>query len=133
MLGDALRQVLDPEPDLLYAVVFGSAARGESRADSDVDVAIELRRGAARDVHAIGRLAARLESAAGRPVDLVLMDEAPPPLAYRVFRDGRLLIERDHAALVNRKARAIVEYLDWKPVEERCASGVLRAAAARGR
>jgi uncharacterized protein len=117
----------------VYAVIFGSVARGESRADSDVDVAIELRRGAARDVHAIGRLVAQLESAAGRPVDLVLMDEAPPGLAYRVFRDGRLLVEHDNAALVNRKARAILEYLDWKPVEERCASGVLRAAVARGR
>ena len=132
-MRDALREVLDREPDLLYAVVFGSAARGESRSDSDVDVAIELRSGAARDVNVIGRLTARLESAAGRPIDLVLMDEAPPPLAYRVFRDGHVLIERDHAALVTRKARAIVEYLDWKPVEERCASGVLRAAAARGR
>ena len=66
-------------------------------------------------------------------VDLVLLDEAPAPLAYRIFRDGRLLVERDHAALVARKARVLLEYLDFKPVEERCAAGVLRAAAARGR
>jgi hypothetical protein len=48
-------------------------------------------------------------------------------------RDGRLLVERDHAALVARKARALLDYLDFRPVEERCAAGVLRAAAARGR
>lgn len=75
---------------------------------------------------------ARLESAAGRPIDLVLLDEAPAPLAYRIFRDGRLLFERDHAALTARKARAILDYLDFKPVEDLCAAGVLRAAA-RGR
>lgn len=56
-----------------------------------------------------------------------------PSVGYRAFRDGRVLIERDHAALVERKARAILEYLDFKPVEERCVAGVLRAAAARGR
>jgi hypothetical protein len=78
-------------------------------------------------------LTARLESAAGRAVDLVLLDEAPAPLAYRIFRDGRVLVERDHAALVARKARALLDYLDFRPVEERCAAGVLRAAAARGR
>jgi hypothetical protein len=55
------------------------------------------------------------------------------PLAYRIFRDGRLLVERNHAALVARKARALLDYLDFRPIEEQCAAGVLRAAAARGR
>ena len=127
-MDDALCRVFDLEPDVLYALVFGSSVRGVLRADSDVDIAVELRPGADRDARAIGRLAARLESAASRPVDLVLLNEAPPPLAYRIFGHGRLLIERDHAALVARKARVIVEYLDWKPIEDRCARGVLRAA-----
>ena len=129
---DDLRRVLASEPGIAYALVFGSAARLALHAGSDVDVAIELSPGAPRDVLALGTLAARLESAVGRRVDLVLLDEAPSPLAYRVFREGRLLLEHDHAALVRRKARAIVEYLDFKPIEELCAAGVLRAAA-RGR
>lgn len=129
---DDLRRVLASEPGIAYALVFGSAARQTLRPDSDVDVAIELRSGAPRDVLALGRLAARLESAVGRRVDLVLLDEAPPPLAYRVFRDGRILVEHDHGTLVSRKARAILEYLDFKPIEDLCANGVLRAAA-RGR
>ena len=129
---DELRRVLEAEPDVAYALLFGSGGRGALRPTSDVDVAIELRAGAPRDTGAIGGLAARLESAAGRKVDLVLMDEASSPLAYRIFRDGRVILERDHAALAARKARVILEYLDFKPVEERCADGVLRAAAGRG-
>jgi predicted nucleotidyltransferase len=130
---DALRRALDAEPDVAYALLFGSSARGTGRPDSDADVAIELIPGAARDARRLGGLAARLTAAIGRSVDLVLLDEAPPALAYRIFRDGRLIVERDHTALVARKARAIIEYLDFKPVEERCAAGILRAAAARGR
>lgn len=130
---DRLRRALEAEPGVAYALLFGSSARGTGRLDSDADIAIELTAGAPRDVHALGRLSARLESVAGRRVDLVLLDEAPAPLAYRIFRDGRLLVERDHSALVARKARALLDYLDFKPVEERCAAGVLRAAAARGR
>ena len=129
---DELRRVLEVELDVAYALLFGSGGRGALRPTSDVDVAIELRRGAPRDTGTIGRLAARLESAAGRKVDLVLMDEAASPLAYRIFRDGRILVDRDHGALAERKARAILEYLDFRPVEERCADGVLRAAAGRG-
>ena len=129
-----LRRVLEAEPDVSYALLFGSSIRGSGHAGSDADIAIELRAGAARDVRSLGGLAARLESAVGRPIDLVLLDEAPAPLAYRIFRDGHLLVERDHGALVARKARALLDYLDWKSVEERCAKGILRAAAAtRGR
>ena len=130
---DALRRVLEAEPNVVYAVLFGSSSKGTTRHDSDVDIAIELTSGAVRDVRTLGGLAARLESAAGRAVDLILLDEAPAPLAYRIFRDGRLLVERDHATLVARKARALLDYLDFKPVEQRCAEGVLRAAAIRGR
>ena len=129
---DELRRALEAEPDVVNAVLFGSRARGTERADSDVDIAIELTTDARRDARALGGLAARLESAAGRPIGLVLLDEAPAPLAYRIFRDGRLLVARDREILVTRKTRAILDYLDFKPVEELCAAGVLRAAA-RGR
>ena len=130
---DSLCRLLEAEPGVAYALVFGSSARGTARADSDADVAIELIGGAPRDVLTLGRLAVRLQSAAGRPIDLVLIDEAPAPLAYRIFREGHLIVERDHRALVARKARALLDYLDFKPIEERCAAGVLRAAAAGGR
>ena len=98
---------------------------------SDIDLALGLSSGVELSVLELGDLAARLEAAAGRPVDLVLLDEAPPGLAYRVFRFGLELVVRDRRALVDRKARAILEYLDFRPVEELCTKGVL--AAARGR
>lgn len=129
---ERLRRVLEAEHDVAYAILFGSGARGALRPASDVDIAIELRPGAPRDNVTLGRLTARLESAAERQVDVVLIDTAPAPLAYRIFRDGRILLDTDRTALVARKARVILEYLDFKPVEERCAEGVLRAAAARG-
>ena len=39
-----------------------------------------------------------------------------------------MILERDHAAPVERKVRAILGYLDFKLVEEACARGVLAAA-----
>jgi predicted nucleotidyltransferase len=130
---DAVRSILQEEPGLAYALLFGSSARGTERAGSDADIAIELEPGAPRDVQTLGTLVARLSSAASRSVDLVLLDEAAAPLAYRIFRDGHLLVERNHGALVARKARALLDYLDFKPIEDRCAAGVLRAAATGGR
>ena len=37
------------------------------------------------------------------------LGEAPPAVAYRVFRDGQILVVKDRRAFVERKARAILE------------------------
>jgi predicted nucleotidyltransferase len=97
---------------------------------SDLDLAIAFHPGVTMDVRALGDLVSALEQVAGgRRIDLLLIDEAPPPVAYRAFRDGVVLVENDHRALAARKARAILEYLDFRPVKELAARGVLSAAA----
>ncbi len=129
---EPLRRVLDQDPRIAYALLFGSAARGTTHAGSDLDVAIGLQPGVELSTHDIGALISDLEQVAGRPVDVVLLHEASPALAYRVFRDGITLIEKDHAALTDCKTRAILDYLDFRPLEELATRGAL-AAAVRGR
>lgn len=129
---DRLRRVVEDDPRLGYALVFGSSARGEANAQSDVDVAVGAHGGRRLTSLELGDLASKLEAAAGRPIDIVDLSSAPPALAYRVFRDGRVVLERDRALLVARRARAILEYLDFKPVEDQFVRGVL-AAPGRGR
>lgn len=114
---DALKAVLQSEPRIAYALLFGSHARGTAHARSDVDVAIGGL-AAPLSTHELGDLIARLEAVAGRDVDLVLLDDAPPGLAYRVFRDGVTLLERDPRAFAERKARACLDWFDWKPIED---------------
>ena len=126
-----MRAVIEPDRRIAFAVLFGSTARETSHPTSDLDVAIGLTHGAEFGRGDIGGLVSRLESELARSVDLVMIDEAAPRLAYRVFRDGVIVFERDHRALAMRKATAILEYLDFLPVEEQCARGVLEAASGR--
>jgi len=125
---ERLRPVLEADPRIAYAILFGSRGRGSAHDRSDTDLAVGLARGARLSVTEIGELVSRLESAAGGRVDLVLLDEAGPGLAYRAFRDGRVVFERDRSALVGRKARAILEYLDFRPIEETFTRAVLGAS-----
>lgn len=129
---DALRTVLAEDPRIGYALVFGSSARGTAHAGSDLDIAVGLESPARLRALEVGELVARLERAGGRPVDLVVLNEASPAVAYRVFRDGRLIVEKNHRLLVQHKTRAILEYLDFRPIEALAARRVL-AAAAHGR
>ena len=125
---DAFRRILGDDSRIAYALVFGSSARGPVNVHSDADVALGLARGVRLTTRELGELASRLEEAAGRPVDLVLLEDAPPGLAYRIFRDGVPIVERDRPAFVERKARAVLEYLDFRPIEELCTRRVLDAA-----
>ncbi len=122
---ERLREAVESDPRLSYALLFGSSARGTAHADSDVDIAVGLREGVCPDALDLGWLTARLEQAAGRPVHLVILDEAPPGLAYRVFRDGQVLFCGDDRSLGARRARAVLEYLDFQPFEAIAVRGVL--------
>ena len=128
---DTLRRSLSDDPRLAYTLVFGSTARGTSHAFSDVDIAIGTAGRAPLHALDIGALTSRLEAAAGRPVHLVVLDDAPPGLAYRVCTDGTPLVIRDAAAFKARLARAILEYLDYQPGEALFTRGVLRASGRR--
>ena len=126
---EALRRVLESDERVTYALLFGSARDGAIRPGGDVDVAVALNEPASAAF--LGELTARLEAAAGHPVDLVVVAEAPPAIAFRIFRDGVVLLCRDRAAFADRQARAVMEYLDFRPAEETLTRGAL--AAARGR
>ncbi len=125
----AVREALADVPDVAFAVVFGSSARGNTHATSDVDVALGFEDRHRPTPRELGAIVSRIEEATGRSVDVVILEDAPPSLAYRVFRDGEAVLVRNRAALVERKARAILEYLVFLPIERACSEAVLSGRA----
>jgi len=98
------------------AYLFGSVARGQASARSDLDVAVLLPRDPPRTLDGLCLdLADALAQAAGRPADLVVLNRAPADLVHRVLRDGLLLLERDPAARIRFETRSRAEYLDLLP------------------
>ena len=97
--------------------LFGSVARGESRPDSDLDVAVLLDPAPERRTYESLRLDLRvkLESGLGREIELVVLNHPPPDLVHRALRDAVLVIEPDPSARVRFEVRARNEYWDRKP------------------
>lgn len=90
-----LTQVLRTEKNVRLAVLYGSAARGDDRPGSDVDVLVDL---ADYDRRLpLARLALRLEEELCRPVQVVGLRDAEltPALLAEVLADGRVLVDRD--------------------------------------
>jgi len=66
--------------------LFGSAAREEMRADSDIDLLVDFN--APVTLFEFARLRRRLETLLGRSVDLVTRDALKPQLRDQILREA---------------------------------------------
>ena len=90
-----LRRALRTDPNVRLAVLYGSAARGDDRADSDADVLVSL---AEDRPLARMRLAGQLMRALDRDVDvaqLARVEQTAPLLLLQAVDEGRVLLDRD--------------------------------------
>ena len=102
---------------IVCAYLFGSLARGEDRAGSDLDLAVLFAAEPPPTLEeGLGlRLAGVVEHAIGRPVDLVVLNTAPVDLVHRVLRDGILLLDADPSARIRFEVAARNAYFDLLP------------------
>jgi len=117
-LVDTVRACLAARTEVLEAYLFGSAARGETRRHSDLDVAVFVDDSCAGSFPYGYRssLAAELTRALQRDdIDVVVLNGASPLLYQRVLRDGVRVLSRDLAATTVREGRALSRYCDYLP------------------
>lgn len=116
-----------PRLDLL--VLFGSAASGRLRPDSDVDLGWVGSSVAPGD-EALLREA--LERRLGREVHLVDLRLASDLVRVEVIRTGRLAFERTPGAWNTFTAEALSRWFDIEPLVTMCAEAVRARALAGG-
>jgi len=137
-LDDAALQRLSHALDckgVIAAMLIGSQARGTPGPLSDVDIAVWHEAGL--DPADRLQLQVKLARLAGETlrtneVDIVMLNQAPPLLRHRAIRDRKLLVERDPVARVRLDARALLDYLDTKPLRVEMSRG-LRKRIREGR
>jgi len=121
-LRRTLAAVLQSHSDAVDCIyLFGSAARREAGPLSDLDLAILFSDSLPSQARAelAAELAGQAQRITGPTVDISILNDAPPVLKHRVIRDGRLLFVREEHRRVAFEVRAILEFLDFRPVLER--------------
>ncbi len=92
-LISALRAALRSEPNVRFALLFGSVARGDDTPAGDVDVIVDLRD---PSLERLMDVQTKLMAAVDREVDVVRLEdaEAEPSFLAEALTDGRVLVDR---------------------------------------
>lgn len=111
-----LLNVLARFPSIKLAVLFGSVAAGQARADSDLDLAVSSHR--ALSVAEKIALTQALAEATGRPIDLIDLATVAEPLLGQIVQHGTRIWGSD-TLYANLISRHLVEQADFMPYQTR--------------
>ena len=111
------KKVLCVESGLKLAILYGSAATGKMRVDSDVDVALLFDR--PLNAQQKMELISRLERELHRDVDLVDLFSLSGTILKQILRKGRVLIQTKPGPLAELAQRMIYNQTDMMPYVSR--------------
>lgn len=112
----------ESEPDVVFAYLFGSLAKGEPKPLSDVDIAVYLKEDSDVIETKMTLLGDLMDCLQTDEIDLVILNTAPLSLQMNAIGNKRIIV--DKAPFVRHKFESLAmrKYLDFSYVE----SGILR-------
>lgn len=114
---EKIAEFLKKKENILFALLFGSAAKGQGTRLSDVDIGIYTKNDL--PILGLGHIAAGLEKIAHKKIDLVILNDLykrKPYFSFQVVSSSRLLFCKDEDALTDFKKNVYLYYLDTKPL-----------------
>ena len=111
--------------------LFGSYAAGRPTPLSDIDIAVLFDNTIKKDNLFDEKLCLLVELSiifGTDNLDLVILNEAPAGLGYRIIKNGKLLFLRNEAKeqFICFKARLLDRYCDYRPVQDFFAKGITK-------
>jgi predicted nucleotidyltransferase len=113
---DALTSVFRRYPDVQAVYLFGSAAEGRMRANSDLDLAVVPRTGSCREQRL--DMLTDLTRAGFDNVDLVFLDTDDLVLKYEAVRQNCVVYRTEDFDLEAMYSKVVRMYLDFLPYLE---------------
>lgn len=115
-LKEQLQQAFSNCDHIACAYLFGSVAKGIAGALSDIDIAVFLENHSDIESERTKIETSICNALERSDIDLIILNEAPFTLAYRILRDGMVLIAPNLQAKENFEVRTIMNYLDFQPL-----------------
>ena len=114
-----LKDHLSQKEEIIFAYIYGSVARDQDTRLSDIDLAVYIDEDKKPEAGPFGYrsdLITELQPLAGNDIDLIILNDASNLLAYNVFKEGKLLFNKDPDLRTRVQARTVDKYLDFLPM-----------------
>ena len=108
---------LKSRPDVHFAYLFGSLARGKPLPLSDIDIAVYLSESSdvfEKKLEILGKLADLLET---DEIDLVILNEAPLALRMKILENKKLIVDNSPFFRHRYESLTMREYFDFSTKE----------------
>jgi predicted nucleotidyltransferase len=116
---DNILKLLENEPEILFAYLFGSYAKGVQHKQSDIDIAIFLKNPdfLEKDPLYPSRLAIKMENLLGnkQSFDIRVLNGSPLMFRNQVLKYGKLLHSKNEKERIEFETSSLAQYYDFKP------------------
>jgi len=113
MLEEKIKKMLEKEKNILFAYIFGSYARGEARENSDIDVAIYVKK-VPKDIFKYeNKIASKIEKEIKKQVEVRILNKLPFLLQSRITKEGKLIFSKNEKERIKFETFVLSNYLDF--------------------
>lgn len=111
---ERIKETLEKDDNVVFAVLFGSYAIGKQKRDSDIDIAVYLRK--LPDADTFLGYVSKLTDVAKKEVDLIVLNNASAMLRHQVFKNKKTLFVKDPKIYVNFRVKSMNDYEEYKHI-----------------
>lgn len=129
-MNNSIRRIIDyfqQRDEVCVLYIFGSYGSCKETKESDIDIAVLIDETRLKKID-FASLKKTYYSASPtfsiQPVDIVILNTAPTFLKYHILKTGTVLYDKDRNLRIRFSANTIIEYLDYKPIEDICLKAV---------
>ena len=116
-ISEKLAKYFDEHEEILFAILFGSIAKGTANKMSDIDIAVMVNSDFNKPFpfgYQAELITDLMQVLKRDDVDVVILNKAPIALKYQVLRYGKFIYIRDKQARIKFQVDTINQYEDYK-------------------
>ncbi|ADG13808.1 DNA polymerase beta domain protein region [Methanocaldococcus infernus ME] len=119
-----IKKILDKKDEVVFAYIYGSF--NETSFFRDIDIGVYVDENKVKDFLEYElKLSTEIERVIGFPIDVKVLNSTPLRFKYRIIK-GEPLISRDEDVRLKFVEKVLMEYLDFKPIEEKIIEEILQ-------
>jgi predicted nucleotidyltransferase len=108
---EKIKNFLEKDPNILFALAFGSAVTGKLTPESDIDVAIYVKEPLSG--YELLSLMQKLSSLVKKEVHIVVLNDATPLLRHQVMKNRKELFIKDFLTYSKFREKTIDDYQEY--------------------